>query len=253
MTFGQTLAGLRRARGWSQEMLAHRAGLSQRHISFLETGRSQPGAASSRKLIKAMALKAWEHRMWIASISPDAAQESSWAHEQEFVESFVERMTPWPAQAFKPDGSLIAINRPMRKLLCIAAPNEDLWTVTGGLNGANIYDLVFHPQGLIRWMINPREVIPETLRRLRVEASNEPGIVPVLKRMESYDTAQQFRSPDTIPSRILTERYRVGDKAFGVISVLSHLASPGEISLDLLRVESFVPADDLSADFLSGV
>jgi hypothetical protein len=46
------------------------------------------------------------------------------------------------------------------------------------------------------------------------------------------------------------ERYRIGGEVLAIISVLSHLASPGELSLDELRIESFVPADIDSERFV---
>ena len=45
------------------------------------------------------------------------------------------------------------------------------------------------------------------------------------------------------PPPVLVERYRLGEHVLAVIAMVSHLASPGEIELGLLRIESFVPAD----------
>ena len=79
MDFGVSLARLRRARSWSQERRASEAGLSQRHISFLETGRSKPGQAALAKLAQAMALKGWEQRALTRSLtdSPGNARAAS--------------------------------------------------------------------------------------------------------------------------------------------------------------------------------
>lgn len=243
MTFGSTLARLRRARGWSQEALAFRAGLSQRHVSFLETGRAQPGQGSLAKLAEALALKAWEHRELLQTIAPMANEPAVSPPDIALVAALMERFSPWPAYAFRPDGSQLGTNASLRGLLRLASPDEDIWTVTAPDGRPNIYDLVFHPRGLVGFMENPQEVIPETLRRLRIEAAHSPSLLPVLRRIEAYPSARIKPPPGTPPPPVLIERYRIGGERLAIISVLSLLASPGELALDQLRIESFVPAD----------
>jgi transcriptional regulator with XRE-family HTH domain len=250
MTFGLTLARLRRARGWSQEALALRAGLSQRHVSFLETGRARPGQGSLAKLAQALALKAWEQRALLQTIAPLASEPAAGMPDAALVTALIERFSLWPAYAFRPDGSLVGTNASLRALLGWASPDEDLWRVTAPSGGPNIYDLVFHPRGLIRWMENPEQVIPETLRRLRIEAVHAPSLLPALHRMEAYPSARIEPQPGMLPPSVLIERYRIGGEVLAIISVLSHLASPGELSLDELRIESFVPADIDSERFV---
>lgn len=250
MTFGLTLARLRRARGWSQEALALRAGLSQRHVSFLETGRARPGQGSLTKLAQALALKAWEQREFLQTIAPLSAESAVCMPDTALVAALMERFSPWPAYAFRPDGSLVGTNAPLRALLSFASPDEDLWQSTAPGDGPNVYDLVFHPHGLIRWMENPEQVIPETLRRLRIEAFHTPSLLPALHRMETYPSARIESRPGVLPPSVLIERYGIGGEVLAIISVLSHLASPGELSLDQLRIESFVPADTDSERFM---
>lgn len=256
MKFGTILARLRRNRGWSQEVLAHRSGLSQRHLSFLETGRAQPGKRSIAALISALALRGWEQRAMIAALAsapatdvpPAAAFEPP---DLKFIERLTERLTLWPAYAFRPDGTLLAANRAMNRLLNAAAPGEDLWVATAPAKGANIYDLVFHPKGLVRWMQNPEEVVPETLRRLRIEAAHDQGLAPVLDRVAAFPAARSWANPGTATRPLLVECYRLGEDILSVISVISHLASPGEFELDVLRIESFIPADAKSERLLA--
>lgn len=246
MHFGSHLSKMRRSRHWSQEELAERAGLSQRHLSFLETGRSQPGERSLRKLTEALALKGWEHRALFQSLAPIGESGKERSHTNEFIGDIVERISVWPAYAFQPDGTLLSTNKALDRLLAIAAPGEDLWRVTAPASGPNIYDLVFHPRGLVRWLENPAKALPETLRRLRIEAAHDPAILPALNRIEAYPSAETWQSHGEIPPQVLIERYRIAERQLAIISVLSHLASSGELELDQLRIESFVPADQSS-------
>lgn len=250
MLFGSTLADLRRRRGWSQQELALRAGLSQRHISFLETGRSRPGQHSLRKLADALALRGWEQSALFGTLAPAAGLETPRSPDRHFITDLMNRFSRWPAYIFHPDGSLVAANAAMRVLLGRAAGGEDLWRATAPPTGPNIYDLVFHPDGLLRWMVNPQEVIPETLRRLRVQAAHEAALSPVVRRMENYPSARKWATLELPPPSLLIERYRVHNDVLSIVSMLSHFASPGELELDMLRLESFVPADSASEKLL---
>lgn len=252
MAFGPALARLRRSRGWSQEELADRAGVSQRHLSFLETGRSLPGPRSLQRLIEALALRGWEHRALLEALAPSPSPITGPTPDDALVAYLTERLSSWPAYAFRPDGSLLCANRAMTELLALASPGQDLWQMTAPPQGANIYDLALHPDGLIRWMENPQEVVPETIRRLRIEAAGDPALVSVVRRLEAYPAAREHAESMTLPPTALIERYRIGERVLSVISVVSHLASPGEIELDQLRIETFVPVDAESEKIISG-
>jgi DNA-binding XRE family transcriptional regulator len=256
MRFGTTLARLRRSRGFSQEELALRAGLSQRHVSFLETGRSAPGHKSLHRLVTALALRGWEQRSLIEAMAGrgGAVAAPAGASDTVLAKRLCETMTAWPAYAFRPDGTLLHANAAMARLLAEAAPGEDLWAATAPVKGApNIYDLALHPAGLMRWMANPTEVVPETLRRLRIEAAADPALTAVIARLEAYPAARAHASVSALPPAVLVERYRLAGRGeLAVISVVSHLASPGEPELASLRIESFVPADEASAVLLGG-
>ena len=250
MTFGNALAKLRRSRGWSQEELANRAGISQRHVSFLETGRSQPGQAALAKLARAMALKGWEQR---ALFRPLTGREDSPPRaklDAALPEGFLERLSIWPACTFKPDGTLVQSNAALDDLLDYVAGGEDLWAKTAAPDGPNMYDLVFHPEGLIRWMDDPEQVIPETLRRLRIEASHNAALARAVTRFEAYPSVRRWGAGLGDPPSVLQETYRFNGQSLSVISVLSSIASPGEYDIASLRIETFVPADEASVQFL---
>lgn len=246
MTFGAALARLRRDRGWSQEALALRAGLSQRHISFLETGRAQPGDRALRKLVAALALRGWEQRSLLAALAPVARHDAAPVHDPALIAQLTERLSPWPAYAYQPDGTLVSANRAMQSLLRRAAPGEDLWQETAPPSGPNIYDLALHPRGLARFMVNPEQVVSETLRRLRIDAAVNPTLVSVTRRVEAYPASRAAAVGSHMPPAVLVERYALRNNILSVISIISHLASPGEFELATLRIENFVPADTTS-------
>ena len=93
MDFGSNLARIRRSRGWSQEELSLRSGISQRHVSFLETGRSRPGDQSVGRLSKALALRGWEQRALLEPLAPMRETQPRQAPDKDLVEtSYNERL-----------------------------------------------------------------------------------------------------------------------------------------------------------------
>ncbi|MFK7986076.1 MAG: helix-turn-helix domain-containing protein [Sandaracinaceae bacterium] len=56
--FGDALRAVRRELGLSQEAVAHAVGTTQRHVSFLETGRSEPTRAMLGRLVAGLGLTA---------------------------------------------------------------------------------------------------------------------------------------------------------------------------------------------------
>lgn len=148
MAFGPALARLRRSRSWSQDELAHRAGISQRHLSLLETGRSLPGQRSLRRLIEALALRGWEQRSLLEALASPPLPISAPAPDSAMIAHLTERLSPWPAYAFRPGGTLLFASRALTDLFRWAAPGENLWQITAPPEGANVYDLALRP----RWL-----------------------------------------------------------------------------------------------------
>lgn len=253
MDFGGTLAQLRRSRGWSQQELALRAGMSQRHISFLETGRSKPGSVAISKLSQALGLRGWEHRAMLDALGSRDKRSREHHSLPQLASDFLDQLTPWPSYAFQPDGTLISTSKSLDRLFETVAPNHDLWAFTAPSTGPNIYDLVFHPKGLLRWMLNPGEVIPETLRRLQIEATHDMALRRTLDRAQRFPSIMEHKADGERAPPVLIERYALGSQAIEIISVISHLASPGEYELDQLRIESFVPHNEESASLLRAI
>ena len=103
-------------------------------------------------------------------------------------------------------------------------------------------------------MVNSETVIPETLRRLRIEASHKPALASAIQRFEAYPSVQKHGSALGDPPALLEEAYRMpGGQTLRVISVLSSIASPGEVDLASLRIENVVPADEASVSILSSL
>lgn len=188
-------------------------------------------------------MRAWEQRALLETFAPSVDSSATPEPDPELIVSLIERFSPWPAYAYHPDGALSGANTALASLLSHAASNENLWDITAPETGPNIYDLVFHPKGLVNWMENPNEVIPETLRRLRIEAAQNLSLLPLLRRIEAYPSARTQSPNGKLPPPVLIERYSIGGETLSIVSVIAQLSCPGDQSLERLRIENFVPAD----------
>ncbi len=56
VAFGTVLRKLRKDKGWSQEEMAHRAGIAMRYVSLLECNKRQPTISTLHLLSKAVGM-----------------------------------------------------------------------------------------------------------------------------------------------------------------------------------------------------
>jgi transcriptional regulator with XRE-family HTH domain len=171
--FGQALASLRQRRRLSQLELAERSGVSQRHISFLESGRSNPGPESVRKLVRALDISYAETNVLYACAglsSPRPAfnfSDPEFAPARRAIEQLLHSQVSSPSIATLRSGEIVMANEAFETAVKWAFEGGAPWRKpTRGED--NLYDLTLHPKGLRQFMVNPEEIIPHTLRRLRV-------------------------------------------------------------------------------------
>ena len=111
----------------------------------------------------------------------------------------------------------------------------------------NLYDFTLHPKGLRQFMVNPEEVIPHMLRRLRIAARSEEAARIVLTRAEAYPGIQSFSAiPETVTSSgssVLVERYLVRGRTLNLVSMIASFGSPEDLTAQALQIELFSPAD----------
>src|SRR5262245_21849338 len=121
--FGELLRDWRERRGMTQLALALRAGVSARHVSFLETGRARP----SREMVLTLAehldipLRARNTLLLAAAFAPefpDAGVDASRAADmQRIIMTILEGHEPYPAVALDRHWNVVAANRAIAPLL----------------------------------------------------------------------------------------------------------------------------------------
>ncbi len=248
--FGLLLREWRSRRRVSQLDLAVEAGVSSRHVSFIETGRAQP----SREMVLMLAgvldvplrdrndllMAAGYAAMYRATDLEAPAMEQA----RRALDFMLRQQEPYPAIVVDRAWNLLKANGGAVKLVeAFTDPSA-----AGEWNG-NAMRLMFHPRGfrphivnweamaaaLIQWL--HRDVLSglggvET-RRLLDELLAYPGVPPRWRTLDLDVSTAPFLAID----------FRRDDIHLRFFSTLTALGTPHDITLQELRVEAFFPAD----------
>jgi transcriptional regulator with XRE-family HTH domain len=243
VSFGTVLAEKRRHRRLSQAELSGASGVSQRHISFLESGRAAPGRKALTQIVEALALSKPEaDQLLVAAGLASQRAPLDWhapalAGARATIDLMLAKHTPYPAIACDRAGTILATNAGFDWALTAVGLTIGDWV--------NLHDLTLHPKGLTPHMINPEAIVPHTLRRLRMAATGVKAAATTLHRVAAYPIAAQFRHDrgDENYAGVLIERYRLTSGDIALISVTAAFGSPEDEIAQHIQIELFFPAD----------
>jgi transcriptional regulator with XRE-family HTH domain len=248
-SLGHLIKEWRVARGMSQLDLAARAGFSTRHVSFIETGRTQPSRQAVLVLAEALDVPLRERNRLLEAggfarvyrHTPLAAHEMS--HVRGVLQFILDRHKPYAALVLDRYSNCLMGNGASARLL---ATLVDPSLIT---DHANHLRLVFHPLGARRWIVNWDEVARHLLgraeRELGQSTHDETGKA-LLQELRGYlgrsgrPTPATSVSPADLLLPIHIQRENVELRLFSTIMTLG---TPQDVTLQELRIETFFPAD----------
>ncbi len=256
VSFSALLKGWRSRRGVSQLAMALEAGVSARHLSFLETGRSRPSRPMVLRLATALDLPLRERNGFLlsAGFAPRFGERplTSAELEQAFraIRLMLDAHEPYPAFALDRYWDIVLWNRPLEALLA------DLTSGDASIDEINALDLVFEP-GLLRdRFLNWDEVASAVLKRLRrqvIRAASDERLQETWNKVQaSPGVAELIREadPEETPPVLVPMKIRQGDQVLSWINTLAVFGASGDVTLDELVVESFFPGDDETRRFV---
>lgn len=260
--FGALLRDVRRARRLSQLDLALQADVSQRHLSFLESGRALPSREMVVQLAQALDLPLRErnrllHTAGYAGIYPQRKLETvDMQPVRSALELLLNHHEPYPAVVVDRAWNLFMANTAMQRLTALAGDAEAMWQRVAGNGPRNLLKLTFHPQGLRPLIANLDEIAPPMLARTAREALEHPDVQDVLDEVLRYPgLPSKLRQIDLEASRlpVLPTHFRLNGMDLRMFTMLATFGTPQDVTADELRVESFFPADESSAVLLRGL
>ena len=254
--FREQLRGWRSRRGVSQLSLALEAGVSTRHVSFLETGRARPSREMVLRLATAldMPLREQNGLLLSAGFAPRYGERSLSSADLEQATRAVRLMLdahePYPAFALNRYWDLKLWNRP----LAIMLGGQD--AVARPLETINALDLVFEPGLLRERMLNWQEVARAVLRRLQrqiARAGSDTRLEQIWQTVQQSPgvaaLGREARS-DEAPPVLVPMRIRDDRGVLSWINTLATFGASGDVTLDELVVESFFPGDESTRRFV---
>jgi len=212
MTFGTLLRHWRSARGLSQLRLAMEAGISTRHLSFLETGRAHPSREMVQLLMGMLKVPTPDRNGLLiaagyapiyegeAPTSPAAPE-----HVQRALDVILRQQEPYPAIVLDPDSNVTRRNAAARHIFDIFyGPRRDCAPI-------NVINTVFDPHGLRPFIVNFESV------------------------------ARSVLAGSSCENPLVNLELRKGDVSLAFFSTMTTVGS--------VRVKSFFPADAATEQF----
>jgi transcriptional regulator with XRE-family HTH domain len=249
---GHLLRGWRAARGMSQLDLALQAGFSARHVSFIETGRTQPSRQALIVLAETLEVPLRErNRLLEAGGFAHVYRQTSLASEEMthirgVLQFILDRHTPYAA---------VVLDRYSNRLMGNSASAQLLGAVVDPsliTEHPNVLRLVFHPLGARRCIVNWDEVARHLLARAERElgsAGDDETAAALLTELRSYagdGPAQRAHGPLTAGDLLLPVHIRANGLELRLFSTIMTLGTPRDVTLQELRIETFFPADEAS-------
>jgi transcriptional regulator with XRE-family HTH domain len=247
--FASELRRWRGSRRWSQLELALRAGTTQRHLSFMEQGRSTPGRTMVVRLAESLELSLRERNAlllaagYVPLFSESRLDDAVLRPVREALDGILEGHLPYPAVIVRPYGELVAANAALEVLTAGAAPELLEPPV-------NVLRLALHPEGMARRVENLAEWARHVLESLRAHAmrSPDPRLDAFLAELEGY-VPPMAPGPDHLGFAVPL-RLRCAEGELRLITTLTSFATAVDITLAELHLEAFLPADDATARIL---
>ena len=242
---GALLREWRQHRRLSQFELALESGVSSRHLSFVETGRSRPSAAMLLHLAERLEvpLRDRNHLLLAAGYAPVFAQRELDAPElgpvRDAIDQVLRGHEPYPALVIDRHWGLIAGNRAIDVLVKGVADHLLEPPI-------NVLRLSLHPEGLAPRIVNLHQWRAHLLERLERDAlaSGDPALTVLRDELATYPDGEPGPSLDPAVADIAVPlRVRHGEIELSFISTKTTFGTAVDVTVSELSIESFFPAD----------
>jgi transcriptional regulator with XRE-family HTH domain len=249
---GNMLRGWRQRQHLSQLELSARTGVSSRHLSYIETGRSRPSRQMVLHLAEHLAVPhrernalllasgyapAYSHRA-LDDDSPDMT------YIREAAERLLARHDPYPAFVIDRRWDVVTRNASTAMLLTGVAPDLLVPPV-------NALRLALHPSGLAPRIVNLAEWSAYLLRRLdhQLLTAGDAVLANLAQEARSYPGVAEpgQRAPNPADRVFVPLHLRNGSRELRLLNMVATFGTALDVTAAELVIETFYPADQATA------
>jgi len=257
-SFPSLIRQWRQQRQLSQLQLAASANVSQRHVSWLETGRSTPSRSMVLRLAEALDVPLRERNSLLlaAGFSPQYREsgldEPSMAPVLAALAMILSHHDPMPALVLDRGWNLVMANDACKRLLSLV----DLYSLDKQAGSTpNLARATLASDGLRRFIVNADEALPLFVQRMRSEAlatGDAATIAAVEALIRSAGDMPEAAAPSPLLP-VLPIELAIDGQHLSLFTVLSTFGTPQDVTTDELRIESFFPADDATRRYFEAL
>lgn len=235
--------------------LALEAGVSPKHLSFVETGRSRPSPELILTLARHLEVPLRERNdlLLAAGFAPHYHETPLTDPEMAPIVSSIQRLLdthePYPGLALDRRWNVVLSNRAAAPIAALVPP--ELATPT-----FNIFRVSLHPDGLARHTVNFPAWADHLLTTLHraVALTGDRTLAALEEEVRAYPDVAAIlaagRPPSThTPTLLVPFELRVGEQHLSMFTTLTTFGTPRDVTLDDLAIELFYPNDDTTEQF----
>lgn len=249
---GALLRDWRQRRRLSQLECALEAEISQKHLSFIESGRSAPSRAMVLHLSETLEVPLRERNAILlaagfAPVFPERSlDDPALAPARAAIEMILKGHEPYPALAVDRRWTLVSANAAVQSLLTLVSDKSLLAAPV------NVLRLSLAPGGLAPHIVNFGEWRGHILARLaqQVRISGDHRLVALrdsLARLPHDEVTDAHEAADTLGGIVVPLRLRTPAGVLSLISTTTVFGTPVDVTLSELALETFYPADEATA------
>lgn len=256
-SIGGMLRAWRHARRISQLDLALSADVSQKHLSFVESGRANPSRDMVLRLAESLGIPLREQNalLTVAGFTPHYLErgldDDAMAPVRHALEITLEHHEPYPAMVVNRNWEMLLANGAMYRLLGrlpgfqVPPPGEPV----------NTLHIVFDDNALKPYIENWDEVALNMLQRLQREAvaTGSPVLEALLAGLrEQHALPSGWYDLDWTqpPPPVLPVIFALAGARIRLFSMIATFGTPMDLTTDELRLETFFPMDSETEAFL---
>jgi transcriptional regulator with XRE-family HTH domain len=238
----------------SQEALAARAGVSPRHLSFVENGKSNPSREVVLALAGALDVPLRDQNALLAAAGFASAFRASALDGDELaslrkaIDHMLVQQEPFGAVVVDGEGGILRMNNGALKLMQHFPPT----TPEGMAAARNLILGTVHPGALAPYIVNWQAVAGHLVARLHREIAARPaheGLPKLLARvlaLPNVPTEWRVPEPGKKAAPFVTVHLKSATLEVRLFTMLTSIGTPLDVTAEELQVETYFPADDES-------